>query len=79
MKILIDDIYRLAKGKASRKKIGSRAIPARLNKYEWKEFEIAQKKGFLKVNSKTRDSLKNIWYLYCKAKNIEYKLVDLEN
>lgn len=46
MKILIDDVYRLAKGKASRKKIGSRAIPARLNKYEWKEFEIAQKKGF---------------------------------
>ena len=76
MKILLDDVFRLAKGKASRKKIGSRAIPARLNKYEWKEFEIAQKKGVLKVNSKTRDSLKNIWYLYCKAKNIEYKLLE---
>ena len=75
MKILIDDVFNLAKGKPTKNKIGSRNIPARLNKFEWQQFEIAQNKGFLVVNNKTRDSLKNIWFLYCQAKNIEHRVI----
>ena len=43
MNFSIDDVYNLAKGKPTKSKIGSRAIPARLNKHEWEQFEIAQK------------------------------------
>lgn len=74
MNFSIDDVYNLAKGKPTKSKIGSRAIPARLNKYEWEQFETAQKKGFLVVTDKTRWALQNIWVLYCEARNIECKI-----
>ena len=47
MNFSIDDVYNLAKGKPTKSKIGSRAIPARLNKHEWEQFEIAQTVGFI--------------------------------
>ena len=75
MNFSIDDVYNLAKGKPTKAKIGSRAIPARLNKHEWEQFEIAQKKGFLVVTDKTRWALQNIWVLYCEARGIECKIV----
>ena len=76
MKFSVDDVYNLAKGKPSKAKIGSRAIPARLNQHEWEQFEIAQKKGLLVVNEKTRWALKNIWVLYCEARGIDCKIVE---
>ena len=75
MNFSIDDVYNLAKGKPTKSKIGSRAIPARLNKHEWEQFEIAQKKGFLVVTDKTRWALQNIWVLYSEARGIECKIV----
>lgn len=75
MNFSIDDVYNLAKGKPTKSKIGSRSIPARLNKHEWERFEIAQKKGFLVANDKTRWALQNIWVLYCEVRNIECTIV----
>jgi len=71
-----DDVYKLAMGKPTKHKIGSRAVAARLTKHEWKKFEIAQESGFLKVNSRTSQALKHIWHLYCLAENIECQYHD---
>lgn len=56
-----DDILRLAKGKASIKRIGSRSVAHRLNKHEWERLEIALRKGYLKVKKSDRSSLVNVY------------------
>jgi hypothetical protein len=62
---LIDDVYKLTKGKSTKNKIGSRSIPNRLTKAETEKLDIAIKRGFLVVTKETRINLINIYFSLC--------------
>ena len=66
---LRDDILKLAKGKATKSKIGSRKVPHRLKKFEWKRLEIALKNGVLKKKIGDRDALENVFIELMEAEN----------
>lgn len=66
---LKDDIRRLSKGKASRSKIGSRAVPHRLTQEEQKQIDLAMKKGFLEVQEHQRINAQNIYQKYAQVNN----------
>jgi len=68
---LRDDILRLARGKSSRSKIGSRKTPHRLRNYEWIRLEIALKKGILVKKKSDREALINVYSELMKASNRE--------
>ena len=62
-----DDVLRLAKGKATSERVGSRAIPHRLNQLEMVKFGVAKEKGFLEVPEAHRVALRNTWNNWCEA------------
>ncbi|KAL3697765.1 hypothetical protein R1sor_011841 [Riccia sorocarpa] len=67
----LDDVERLSRGRASKAKIGSRAVPHRLNADERKAFELAKKRGFVVHQPSTRRyPLINSHRNYCDAVGI---------
>ncbi|KAL2644427.1 hypothetical protein R1flu_012014 [Riccia fluitans] len=67
----LDDVERLSRGRASKAKIGSRAVPHRLNADERKAFELAKKRGFVVHQPSTRRyPLINSHRNYCDALGI---------
>lgn len=56
-----DDVEKLSRGKSTKSKSGSRAVPHRLTKDEREEFERAKKRGVLKPKRWHRENLINIW------------------
>ncbi|KAL2608213.1 hypothetical protein R1flu_026786 [Riccia fluitans] len=67
----LDDVERLSRGRASKAKIGSRAVPHRLNVDERKAFELAKKRGFVVHQPSTRRyPLINSHRNYCDALGI---------
>jgi len=75
----LDDAARLTRGKASRSKVGSRAISHRLKAYELEKLKIAAGRGYLIVNESTRSALINSWLMSCKARVIECVLLKRVN
>jgi hypothetical protein len=69
-KLTKDDVDCLIRGKPTRSKVGSRNISHRLRAYEKLKLKLAEKRGFLVIDSKTRDALKNSWFLLCLANGI---------
>ena len=68
-----DDVELLSKGKPSKTKNGSRAIPHRLTVKERTLFEAAKKIGFLKIAAnRPRANLINVYKLWCEATNTEF-------
>lgn len=64
----LDDVERLSRGEASKAKIGSRAVPHRLNADERKAYELAKKRGYLVRQLWTRQyPLSNTFRNYCDA------------
>ncbi|KAI5060243.1 hypothetical protein GOP47_0024663 [Adiantum capillus-veneris] len=64
----LDDVERLSRGEASKGKIGSRAVPHRLNADERKAYELAKKKGYLVRQFRSREyPLSNTYRNYCDA------------
>ncbi|MCO5565198.1 hypothetical protein L7F22_018871 [Adiantum nelumboides] len=64
----LDDVERLSRGEASKGKIGSRAVPHRLNADERKAYELAKKKGYLVRQYRSREyPLSNTYRNYCDA------------
>lgn len=66
-KIKDTHIELLSKSKASGIKIGSRSVPHRLKQFERKKYEQARKYGYLKISTKDRKNVVNIWNKYCVA------------
>ena len=67
-KITKDDVQSLSRGHSSRSKCGSKHIPHRLTQRERIKFQVAQKRGFLKMPiNHTRDNLINIYRLWCES------------
>lgn len=59
---------RLSRGEASKAKIGSRAVPHRLNADERKAYELAKKRGYLVRQFRNREyPLSNTYRNYCDA------------
>jgi len=71
-----DDVARLVKGKPSLNKVGSRKVSHRLRQHELEKLKLAENRGYLLVDAKTREALKNAWHLLCEAKNIDYVVRD---
>ncbi|KAG6554308.1 hypothetical protein Mapa_004224 [Marchantia paleacea] len=73
----LDDVERLSRGRASKAKIGSRAVPHRLNADERKAFELAKKRGFVVHQPNTRRyPLINSHRNYCDALGIPCIRID---
>ncbi len=68
MKIKLEHIDNLKRGKKSWSKIGSRWVPHHLYKYENIKYENALKKKYLEITSKDRVNLRNLWEKVCKLK-----------
>jgi hypothetical protein len=66
-KLLLDDIEKISRGKASKKKIGSRAVPHRLTQKERIWFECAKKAKYLSINKTLRLNVIHIYQKYCIA------------
>jgi len=68
-----DDVQLLSKGKPSKTKSGSRAIPHRLTVKERILFEAAKKMGFLKIAAnRPRANLLNVYKLWCEATDTKF-------
>lgn len=64
----LDDVERLSRGEASKAKIGSRAVPHRLNADERTAYELAKKRGYLVRQFRTRQyPVSNTYRNYCDA------------
>jgi len=68
MKIKIEHIDKLTRGKKSGAGIGSRAVGHHLFEFERRIYERALKMGYLEVEIKTRENLMNVWEKVCLAK-----------
>lgn len=64
---ILDAINYISKGKSTRLKIGSRAIPHRLKKSEREQLERALGKGFLELKKFDRINVVNIFEKFCDA------------
>lgn len=67
-KIKLEHIDNLRRGKKSWSKIGSRAVPHHLYKYEEPKYERALKYKYLEITSRDRVNLKNLWQKVCQVK-----------
>ncbi|KAH7427183.1 hypothetical protein KP509_10G033300 [Ceratopteris richardii] len=64
----LDDVERLSRGQPSKAKIGSRAVPHRLNEEERKAYELAKKRGYLVRKFQNREyPLSNTYRNFCDA------------
>lgn len=81
MKIKLEHIDNLRRGKKSGAKIGSREIPHHLYQYEEVKYTRALKNKYLEITNKERVNLRNLWEKVCIAKEWEnYILVkDTQN
>lgn len=66
-KITLDDIEHISRGKSSKNKIGSRAVPHRLTQKERIWFECAKKAKYLSMNKTLRLNVIHIYQKYCIA------------
>ena len=64
----IDDVDRLARGRRSGGRIGSRGVAHRLNARERGSYERAMRYGYLTVDQSERDNLWHIWEKVCLAR-----------
>ncbi len=71
-RIKLEHIDNLRRGKKSWARIGSRAVPHHLYKYEEEKFERAMKYKYLEISDKERPNLKNIWTKVCKVRKWHY-------
>lgn len=69
--IKLEHIDNLRRGLKSGVKIGSRATPHHLYKYEEEKYERALKNRFLEITDKDRINLENLWEKVCIAKDWE--------
>jgi len=68
-----DDVELLSRGKPSKTKRGSRAIPHRLTAEERILFEAAKKRGVLKIAAnRPRANLLNVYKLWCEATDTDF-------
>jgi hypothetical protein len=68
---LRDDVERLSRGDPTRRRIGCQDIPHRLNQRERILFEVAKKRGFLKLPvNPARQNLLRIYRLWCEASRL---------
>lgn len=63
-KKVLEDIWKLVDGQASKSKIGSRNIPHHLRPHEKPILEKAIERGFMVLKPQDRPNLENIFYLY---------------
>jgi hypothetical protein len=71
-----DDVESLSRGQRSRSKSGSRRIPHRLTQAERVKFEVAKKRGYLKLPiNAPRENLINVYRLWCEAAGSECVIV----
>ncbi|CAM6100182.1 unnamed protein product [Calypogeia fissa] len=64
----LDDVERISRGRPSKAKTGSRAVPHRLNAEERKAFELAKKRGYVTQQANSRRyPLINTYRNYCDA------------
>ena len=73
-----DDVFALTHGRPSQNRVGRRDIAHRLQKHEHEKLQIAERRGYLLVNKRTRQALKNSWFLLCQAKGAECVLLSQE-
>jgi hypothetical protein len=66
-KIILDDAYLLTYGKRSHKRVGSRSISHRLNKFERSQFELARQDGLLFSMHAINPALINSYFNLCCA------------
>lgn len=71
-KIKLEHIDNLRRGKKSGAKIGSRATPHHLYKYEEEKYRRAMKYKYLEISDKERPNLKNIWTKVCSVQGWHY-------
>lgn len=64
----IEDVDKLSRGKRTGKRIGSRAVGHHLYAFERKEYDLANKRGYMTVNNRSRENLWNIWQKATEAK-----------
>lgn len=76
MKIKIEHIESLARGRASGVRIGSRSVPHRLTQKEWRVFEEAKKDGYLVVPRIRRVNLENIYWQYTQMQGKECLIIE---
>jgi hypothetical protein len=77
LKLSLDDVQALSKGQRSKSKSGSRRIPHRLTKEERVKFEVAKKRGYLKIPlNAPRQNLINVYRLWCEVTGREFVLND---
>lgn len=68
IKLKLEHIDNLRRGKKSGSKIGSRGIPHHLYKYEEEKYNRALKNKYLEITHLERVNLRNIWQKVCEAK-----------
>ena len=68
MKLKLEHIDNLRRGKKSGSKIGSRGTPHHLFKHETFLYEKALKERYLTIDIKSRVNLKNLWSKVCIVK-----------
>lgn len=78
-KIKLEHIDNLRRGKKSGAKIGSRATPHHLYKYEEAKYERALKNKYLEITHKDRVNLENLWEKVCIAKQWKYTLIRVDS
>lgn len=66
---ILDAIDKISKGKGTRLRIGSRAVPHRLTQKERTQLERALMRGYLEMYVWNRVNVKNIFEKIVKAKN----------
>lgn len=74
-----DEVLKLTKGKATRSKIGSRAVPHRLTISERKKFEVAIQRGFLISKESDRENIKNCFIDYKRAEGFDPIVIENNN
>jgi hypothetical protein len=72
----IEDVIRLSYGKASKNRVGSRAISHRLNKYERNLFENSISNGHLFSLKQINKALLNTYFNFCSAKGLIYLVIE---
>lgn len=66
MRDLRDDINSLSNGKATKRKIGSRAVGHHLRPQEKPKLQKAIERGYLELDGAERENIKNIFQSYCE-------------